>query len=86
MIIYTGTAKGKQIQLSETLPYPEGQLLKITIEPVTETRTGSPAAILQAMGQPPHLNKDDINALIRAIDEGKLPVQESGIFDQVDKT
>lgn len=70
MITYTGTANGNQIQLNESLPYPEGQLLKITIEPLAETRTGSPAAILQAMTQPPHLKDGDIEALNQAIAEG----------------
>ncbi|MCI0440988.1 MAG: hypothetical protein L0177_17940 [Chloroflexi bacterium] len=45
---------------------------------------GSPQAILQAMREPPHLTREDVEALERAIEEGKLPVSEGNIFDEED--
>ena len=43
---------------------------------------GSPAAILQAMREPPHVSWEDVNELEQAIAEGQLPVQEEGVFDE----
>jgi len=42
---------------------------------------GSIATILEAVRQPPHVSKEDVEAMERAIEEGKLPLREEGIFD-----
>jgi hypothetical protein len=38
-------------------------------------------AILKAMQGEPHLNSKDVDELERAIAEGKLPVQQEGMFN-----
>ena len=43
--------------------------------------SGSPAAIRQAMREP-HLRREAVDELEQAIAEGKLPVQQEGVFDE----
>ena len=55
------------------------------LAPLLEAATpppGSPAAILQAMREPPHVSWEDVDELEQAIAEGQLPVQEEGVFDE----
>lgn len=79
---YKGIAKGKIIELEERLPYPEGQPVSISVEPFVERlHPGSPAAIRRVMHEPPHLKWEDVDELERAIEEGKLPVNQESVFD-----
>jgi anti-sigma28 factor (negative regulator of flagellin synthesis) len=81
-MIYRGIARGNIIELEESLPYPEGQPLNVSVEPpATNLHSGSPAAIRRAMCEPPHLDEDDVDELEQAIEEGKLPVQQESVFD-----
>jgi hypothetical protein len=74
-VTYRGVVKGKTIELDEPLPYPEGQPVTVSVEPVSPAfALGSPAAILDAMRRLPHLRAEDVDELERAINEGKLPV------------
>jgi hypothetical protein len=43
---------------------------------------GSPALLLRAMHDLPHLQPGDIEALEQAIEEGKMPVRYDGVFDK----
>ncbi len=52
------------------------------LESATEKPSGSPAAIRQAMREPPHLRLEDVDELERAIAEGKLPIHQEGVFDE----
>ncbi len=80
---HKGVAKGKIIELEEPLPYPEGQPLSVSIEPwAGQPYRGSPAAVRQVMHEPPHLKWEEVDALERAIAEGKLPVHQAGVFDE----
>lgn len=80
---YKGIIRGKMIELEERLPYPEGQPVMISVQPVVaKLHPGSPAAIRQAMHEPPHLQWADVDALERVITEGQLPVHPEGAFDQ----
>jgi len=80
---YKGVAKGKIIELEESLPYPEGQLLSISVEPwAGPLYPGSPAAVRQVMHEPPHLRWEEVDELERAIAAGKLPVHQAGVFDE----
>jgi len=82
-VSYKGIVKGKTIELEEPLPYPEGQPVSVSVEPlVGRYPRGSPAAILEAVRKPPHLTDEDVDELERAIEEGKLPVREECIFDK----
>jgi hypothetical protein len=65
---YKGIAIGKTIELEEPLPYLEGQLVIVSVEPFEEQPgPGSAAALRQAMHEPPHLNWEDVDELERAI-------------------
>jgi hypothetical protein len=80
---YRGVARGKTIELEEALPYPEGQSVTVSVEAMARDHLpGSPAAILEAMHDIPHLSAEDIDALERAIEQGRLPVRQGGIFDE----
>jgi hypothetical protein len=45
---------------------------------------GSPAAILRALGDPPHVKSEDVDELEREIAAGKLKVRQDGMFDKGD--
>ena len=48
-MIYRGIAKGRNIELDEPLPYPKGQPIQVSVEPLTELpHQGSSVAILKA--------------------------------------
>lgn len=79
---YKGIARGKTIELEESLPYPEGQPISVVVEPLAEQlQVGSPAAIRQVMHELPHLKWEDVDELERAIEEARLPVRHEGMFD-----
>ncbi|OGG45977.1 MAG: hypothetical protein A3F84_17365 [Candidatus Handelsmanbacteria bacterium RIFCSPLOWO2_12_FULL_64_10] len=82
-MIYRGIAKGKTIELETLLPYPEGQPIRVSVEPLTaQSRSGSPVAIRQAMHEPPHLSSGEVDELEQAIELGKLPVRQEGVFEK----
>jgi hypothetical protein len=77
-----GIARGKIIELEEVLPYAEGSLVNVIVEPEdTSLQAGSPAAIRQIMHEPPHLILEDIDELEQAIKAGQLPVHNGDVFD-----
>jgi len=77
-----GIARGKIIESEEVLPYAEGCLVNVIVEPEdTSLQAGSPAVIRQAMHEPPHLSAEDVDELEQAISAGQLPVQDKGVFD-----
>jgi hypothetical protein len=47
---YTGTAKGKVIELEEPLPFADGTRVQVTVTLVPTPRKGSPTAVLQLVG------------------------------------
>ncbi len=70
-----GIARGKIIELEEVLPYAEGCLVKVIVEPEdTPLQASSPAVIRQAMHEPPRLSAEDVDELEQAIKAGQLPV------------
>lgn len=59
--------------------------IDVSVEAATvDEPPGSPAAILRALQQPPHLTREDVDELERAIEGGKLPPTTRGIFDEAD--
>lgn len=74
---YRGVVRGKTIELEEPLPYPEGQSVNVSVEPLSTPSPGSPAAIRQVMHESPHLTAADLDELERMIEEGKLPVLQA---------
>lgn len=80
---YKGIAKGKIIELEEPLPYPEGQVVNISVEPFMERlHPGTSVAVRKVMHEPPHLRWEDVDELERVIEEGKLPVHKQSVFDE----
>jgi hypothetical protein len=78
---YKGIAKGKFIELEETLPYSEGQPVNVSIEPFDrEFQPGSPVAILKTMRNLPRINPKDVDELEHVIEQGRLPVREKDLF------
>lgn len=77
---------GKVLIPLDPVDLPIGADLDIAISERADSARGSPAALLRAMGTPPHLNPGDAEALERAIGEGKLPVRTAGAFDGPDRT
>jgi len=82
-MIYKGIAKGRIIELEDSLPYPKGHPIHVSVEPLVEQpQLGSSAAIRKAMHEPPHLRGEDVDELDLAIGEGKLNVYHESIFDR----
>ena len=78
-MIYKGIAKGKTIELEQPLPYEEGRHVTVSVEPAEEsTCVGSPALLLRALHQPPHLTSPDVHEMEQVIEAGKLPARQNG--------
>jgi hypothetical protein len=60
---YKGTAKGKLIELEESLPFADGTRVEVTVTPVAQPRKGSPKAVLQLAGT---LTSEEANAILQA--------------------
>jgi hypothetical protein len=79
---YKGWIKGRTIELSEPLPFAEGQFVKVSVEKIAPfVRSGSPQAVLAATRQSPHVLQADVTALEAAIQDGKLPSNEGFILN-----
>lgn len=84
MATYKGTLRDRTIELDEAPPYPRGQPVVISIHPVSiDVEPGSPAAILRAVAQCPHLSPDVVSDLEHAIAAGRLPASSAGVFDDL---
>jgi hypothetical protein len=81
---YRGVARGSTIELDEPLPYADGQAVNVRVEPASDFRKGDPQAVLEAVRAMPPLSGEDVDALERAIEEGRLPVRYEGVFDAED--
>ena len=86
---YKGIARGKVIELQDGLALPEGTEVEIVVKDwaknsVTVKRhaKGSPEAILKLFDTPPLCTPADVEALLRAIKEGRQPTNYQGVFDQ----
>jgi hypothetical protein len=75
---YRGVAKGGIVQLEDGVSLPEGTNVTVFVpEPVR----GSPAAVLQAMIGLPAVDSRDVDELERAVEAGRLPVRQQGVFE-----
>jgi hypothetical protein len=81
---FTGVVRGKSIEISEALPFDEGEAVDVVIEPAQQPRRGSPAAILAALASAPHVSDETVDEFERLIEEGKRPPIERGVFDDLD--
>lgn len=81
-MVVRGVFKGGVIQLHDPVTWSEGQELTLAVQPVESELAGNPQAIVAGLRQPPHLTREDVDVLLRSIAEGRLPVRESGVFDE----
>ena len=76
---YKGIAKGKIIELEQSLPYSDGQAVSVSVEALhPELQPGSAAAIVKVMRSLPDLNSEDVDELEQLIRQGRLPVRTQG--------
>lgn len=69
---YSGTVKGKTIELDEPLPLAEGTKVDVSVTPQQGPRKGSPKAVLQLAGMLTHEEGELIRQAVsemRQIDE-----------------
>lgn len=79
---YKGLAKGRLIELDTPLPYPDGQVVRVTVEPADEApRVGSACLVRKLMHEPPHVEPQDVDELEALIREGRRPARFIGTFD-----
>jgi hypothetical protein len=80
---YKSVARGKTIELDEPLPVPDGQAVTVSIGLTPAAHApGSPAAILEALAQLPHIDPEAVDELERAIQDTKRPASYEGVFDE----
>jgi hypothetical protein len=53
---------------------------RLNLQAEPENDTGSAAAVLRVMKEPPHLSASDVDELDAAIATGHLPIPESDLF------
>lgn len=77
-----GIIRGRIIEVDKPLPFADGQAVLLEVEPdQTQGPDGSPASVLRAIQSLPPLAAEDVEELTRSINEGRMPVRFSGIFD-----
>jgi hypothetical protein len=74
---------GKVFVPVDRVDLPKDQLVDIEVLRKIEPEPGSPQAVLQAMRGEPHVSSEDVDELLRMIEEGKLPVEDKGVFDDL---
>ena len=74
---YTGVVKRGQIALDKKARLPDGT--KVLVTPMENVKV-SPQAILAALKASPPVNHEDVQELLRLIDEGKRPVRYENPF------
>lgn len=85
---YKGVVKGNTVELEEWVRLPEGATVEVVPLEGAEAPAwsscskGSPQSILAALDIPPHCTDEDVDALMQAIEEGKLAVCFETMFDR----
>jgi hypothetical protein len=74
------TFDGKVLVPTEPVDLPQGRVLDVEVVALDST-AGSVEAILSAVREPPHVERDLVDELDRVIDDGTLPVRFNGAFD-----
>src|SRR3990172_2300142 len=67
---FRGTVRGKTIELTGSLPYPDGQEVTIHVSPANGALAGSPEALLAAIHKAPPVDPAIVDELERAIYAG----------------
>ncbi len=80
---YKGIVQGKRIELEESLPYIDGQPVRVSIQPLEkDLRVGTPEAIRNAMQAPPRIGREAADEFDRLIEDAKLPVRPGRVFEE----
>jgi hypothetical protein len=74
---------GKVLVPQGPVDLPPGQEVELRVTPITDPPLGSAAAILKVMDELPPIPQEDVDELMRLIDEDKRPVDDRGAFDDV---
>jgi hypothetical protein len=74
---------GKVLIPVGSVELPTGRELEIDVTDPGDPPRGSGAAILKALDGLPKLSKEDLDEWENAIEGGKLPVRNDGIFDDL---
>jgi hypothetical protein len=75
IVTYRGTVKGKTIELSEALPYPEGQCVDVSVVPhQADLRRGSSAALLKLMDELGPADPETMDQFDGILTESRLPM------------
>ncbi|MCS7187072.1 MAG: hypothetical protein N3B10_05335 [Armatimonadetes bacterium] len=78
---YRGVVKGKIVELEGDPSIPEGTEVEVIVRERVRLHKGSPKLLAQVAEKEPHLTDEDVNALERAIEEGKMRIREYGVFE-----
>ena len=73
---------GKVLIPEEPVDLPQGPILDVEVREPSEPPIGSGAAILRAIESAPHVTREDVQALEDAINAGRLPADNRGVFDE----
>jgi hypothetical protein len=65
---------------SKTIEQLAVEQLSLLVDAFPELGAGSPAAILRAMQEPPHLSFADVDELNATIAAGRIPIRTSDLF------
>ena len=75
---YRGVVRGRTIEIEGRLPYPEGQVVSVSVQAAVQLGSGSPEALLTAMHAQPHLRPEDVDELERLIKDGESLPRRAG--------
>jgi hypothetical protein len=73
---------GKVLIPEGPVDLPQDRVLDIEVRDAADPPLGSGAAILRAVRSPPHVTREDVQALEDAIREGQRPADMRGCFDE----
>ncbi len=86
---YKGTVRGKVVELESDVALPEGTEVEVVVKDQTKKTVtpsghprGSSQAILKFLDTLPLCTPADVEALLRAIKQGRRPASFEGIFDK----
>lgn len=71
---------GKVLVPLDAIKLPQGQIIEIDIDDGRGAQRGTAQAVLAAMARGPKVSRADADALLEAIDQGKLPIKFDAIF------
>ena len=76
---YRGVVRGNTIVIETGLPYRDGDLVSVSVEPAAVLiGCGSPEDLLAAMHAEPHLRREDVAELERLMKDGESPLGSAG--------